>query len=255
MRVAINLVKEGTADACVSAGNTGALMATARFVLKMLPGIERPAICTALPNLESHTWMLDLGANVDSAAENLLQFAVMGSVLSEAMDGTDQPRIGLLNIGEEEIKGNEQVKEAAELLGHSNLNYTGYAEGDDIYSGGFDVIVCDGFVGNVSLKTSEGVARMIAQFIREEFSRNLLTRLAAAVAMPVLNAFRRRIDPRRYNGASLLGLKGIVIKSHGSADELSFSSAINVAVVEVRESITERISARLQQHLDQGRIE
>jgi glycerol-3-phosphate acyltransferase PlsX len=254
MRVAINLVKEGAAHACVSAGNTGALMATARFVLKMLPGFDRPAICTALPNLESHTWMLDLGANVDSAAENLLQFAVMGSVLSEAVDDKSNPRIGLLNIGEEDIKGNEQVKEAAKLLENGTLNYTGYAEGDDIYKGGFDVIVCDGFVGNVSLKTSEGVAKMIAQFIREEFSRNILTRLAAVVAMPVLKAFRRRIDPRRYNGASLLGLKGIVIKSHGSADVLSFSNAIKVAVVQVRESVPERISNRLQNHLDQGQI-
>jgi len=254
MRVAINLVKEGVADACVSAGNTGALMATARFVLKMLPGIERPAICTALPNLESHTWMLDLGANVDSAAENLLQFAVMGAVLSEAVDGIRNPRIGLLNIGEEDIKGNEQVKEAAQLLGGGHLNYTGYAEGDDIYKGGFDVIVCDGFVGNVSLKTSEGVARMIAQFIRQEFTRNIFTRFAALVAMPVLKAFRRRIDPRRYNGASLLGLRGIVIKSHGSADALSFSNAIKVALVEVRESVPDRISERLQYYLEQSRI-
>ena len=252
MRVAINLVKDGTAHACVSAGNTGALMATARFVLKMLPGIDRPAICTALPNIESHTWMLDLGANVDSAAQNLLQFAVMGSVLSEAVDGNRAPRIGLLNIGEEDIKGNEQVKEAALLLGNNNLNYTGYAEGDDIFKGGFDVIVCDGFVGNVSLKTGEGLAKMVAQFIRQEFSRNILTRLAALVAMPVLKAFRRRIDPRRYNGASLLGLKGIVIKSHGSADVLSFTNAIKVALVEVRESVPERISDRLQHHLDEG---
>ncbi|UCC55753.1 MAG: phosphate acyltransferase PlsX [Gammaproteobacteria bacterium] len=251
MRVAINLVQDGVADACVSAGNTGALMATARFVLKMLPGIDRPAICTALPNLESHTWMLDLGANVDSDAEHLLQFAMMGSVLSEAVDGNSNPRIGLLNIGAEDIKGNEQVKEAAQLLGSGNLNYKGYAEGDDIYKGGFDVIVCDGFVGNVSLKTSEGVAKMIGQFIRQEFSRNFLTRLAAVVARPVLKAFRHRIDPRRYNGASLLGLKGIVIKSHGSADALSFSNAIKVALVEVRESVPERISNCLQHHLDQ----
>jgi glycerol-3-phosphate acyltransferase PlsX len=250
MRVAINLVQDGVAHACVSAGNTGALMATARFVLKMLPGINRPAICTALPNLESHTWMLDLGANVDSDADHLLQFAVMGSVLSEAVDGTSNPRIGLLNIGEEDIKGNEQVKKAAQLLENGDLNYQGYAEGDDIYKGGFDVIVCDGFVGNVSLKTGEGVAKMIAQFIRQEFSRNILTRIAALVAWPVLSSFRRRIDPRRYNGASLLGLKGIVIKSHGSADALSFSNAIKVALVEVREAVPERIRDRLQHHLD-----
>ncbi len=255
MRVAINLVKEGTAHACVSAGNTGALMATARFVLKMLPGIDRPAICTSLPNLESHTWMLDLGANVDSAAENLLQFAVMGSVLSEAVDSNRNPSIGLLNIGEEDIKGNEQVKEAAQLLSNSNLNYTGYAEGDSIFKGGYDVIVCDGFVGNVSLKTAEGIAKMVAVFIRQEFSRNILTRLAALIAMPVLKAFRRRIDPRRYNGASLLGLKGIVIKSHGSADVLSFSNAIKVATIQVRESVPERISERLHHYLDQGQIQ
>jgi glycerol-3-phosphate acyltransferase PlsX len=251
MRVAINLVKQGDAAACVSAGNTGALMATARFVLKMLPGIDRPAICTALPSMTGHTWMLDLGANVDVGAESLLQFAVMGSVIASAVDGNENPRIGLLNIGEEEIKGNEQVKDAGQLLGSSHLNYGGYAEGDDIYKGGFDVVVCDGFVGNVSLKTTEGVAKMIAQFIREEFSRNILTRLAALIAMPVLRAFRNRIDPRRYNGASLLGLRGIVIKSHGSADDLAFANAIKVAVLAVRESVPERISNQLQTYVEQ----
>ena len=251
MRVAINLVKQGDAVACVSAGNTGALMATARFVLKMLPGIDRPAICTALPSMTSHTWMLDLGANVDVDAKHLLQFAVMGSVMARAVDGNEGPRIGLLNIGEEEIKGNEQVKEANQLLASSHLNYGGYAEGDDIYKGGFDVVVCDGFVGNVSLKTTEGVAKMIAQFIREEFSRNILTRLAALVAMPVLHAFRNRIDPRCYNGASLLGLRGIVIKSHGSADELAFANAIKVAVLAVRESVPERISSQLHTYMEQ----
>jgi glycerol-3-phosphate acyltransferase PlsX len=246
MRVAIDLVKTGDAGACVSAGNTGALMATSRFVLKMLPGIDRPAICTSLPTMTSHTWMLDLGANIDCNAEHLLQFALMGSVLADAVDNNHRPRIGLLNIGEEEIKGNEQVKEAARLLSGSALNYSGYAEGDDIYKGNFDVIVCDGFVGNISLKTSEGVARMIAHFIRQEFTRNLLTRFAAMIAMPVLRSFRKKIDPRRYNGASLLGLRGIVIKSHGSADVLSYANAIKVAVVEVRESVPERISSRLQ---------
>jgi glycerol-3-phosphate acyltransferase PlsX len=246
MRVALNLVKDGTADACVSAGNTGALMATSRFVLKMLPGIDRPAICTSLPSIKSHTWMLDLGANVDCNAEHLFQFALMGSVLAEAVDGNSQPRIGLLNIGEEEIKGNEQVKEAAKLLSESIPNYAGYAEGDDIYKGGFDVIVCDGFVGNVSLKTSEGVAKMIAAFIKQEFSKNILTRLVALVAMPVLKAFRSRIDPRSYNGASLLGLRGIVIKSHGSADAYAFANAIKVAILEVREDVPQRITAQLQ---------
>jgi glycerol-3-phosphate acyltransferase PlsX len=194
--------------------------------------------------------MLDLGANVDSTAEHLLQFAVMGSVLAAAVDGNRNPRIGLLNIGAEEIKGNEQVRGAGQRLSTGPLNYLGYAEGDDIYKGNFDVIVCDGFVGNVSLKTSEGVAKMIAQFIRQEFSRNWLTRTAALVAMPVLRSFRRRIDPRRYNGASLLGLKGIVIKSHGSADVLSFANAIKVALLEVRESVPQRISEQLKSYLE-----
>ena len=246
MRVAINLVRDGTADACVSAGNTGALMATSRFVLKMLPGIDRPAICTSLPSIKSHTWMLDLGANVDCNAEHLFQFALMGSVLAEAVDGNRRPRIGLLNIGEEEMKGNEQVKEAAKLLSENIPNYDGYAEGDDIFKGGFDVIVCDGFVGNVSLKTSEGVAKMIAVFIKQEFTKNIFTRLAALLAMPVLKAFRNRIDPRSYNGASLLGLRGIVIKSHGSADAFAFANAIKVAILEVREDVPQRITAQLQ---------
>jgi len=251
MRIAVDLVKEGVADACVSAGNTGALMATSRFVLKMLPGIDRPAICTALPTSTSHTWMLDLGANVDCGADHLFQFALMGSVLATAVDGNDNPAVGLLNIGAEEIKGNESVKRAAQLLAESPLNYAGYAEGDDIFMGSFDVIVCDGFVGNVSLKSSEGVAKMIASFIKQEFRRNLLTKLAALVAMPVLNAFRRRIDPRLYNGASLLGLRGIVIKSHGSADALAFANAIKVAVLEVRESVPQRITARLESYQEQ----
>ena len=254
MRVALNLVKEGTADACVSAGNTGALMATSRFVLKMLPGISRPAICTALPSTKTHTWMLDLGANVECDAEHLFQFALMGSVLAAAVDGNKRPTIGVLNIGEEEIKGNEQVKEAARLISESDLNYKGYAEGDDIYKGDFDVIVCDGFVGNIALKTSEGVAKMIAGFIRKEFTRNPLTKLSALLAMPVLKAFRRSIDPRRYNGASLLGLRGIVIKSHGGADALAFGNAIKVAVLEVREGVPHRISDYLQTYQENRKV-
>ena len=245
MRIAINLVKEGRADACVSAGNTGALMATGRYVLKTLPGIDRPAICTSLPTMTGHTWMLDLGANLDSTAEHLFQFAVMGSVLAEAVDQNAAPKVGLLNVGEEETKGNETVKTASAMLASTELNYIGYVEGDDVYKGTADVIVCDGFVGNVSLKTGEGVAKMIAYFIKAEFSRNLLTKLAAVVAMPVLNAFRRRIDPRRYNGASLLGLRGTVIKSHGSADALSFATAIEVAASVVKQSVPERISKQL----------
>ena len=251
MRVALDLVKAGTAGACVSAGNTGALMATSRFVLKMLPGIDRPAICTSLPSTTSHTWMLDLGANVDCNAAHLFQFALMGSVLATAVDGNPNPSVGLLNIGEEEIKGNDAVKRAAQLLTEGPLNYAGFAEGDDIYMGAFNVIVCDGFVGNIALKSSEGVARMIATFIKQEFRRSLLTKLTALVAMPVLKAFRRRIDPRRYNGASLLGLRGIVIKSHGGADALAFANAIKVAILEVRESVPERITARLQSYQEQ----
>jgi len=246
MRVAINLVKSGEAQACVSAGNTGALMATARFVLKMLPGIDRPAICSALPAINGPTHMLDLGANVDTSAENLLEFAVMGSVLTSAVENLASPTVGLLNIGEEEVKGNERVKEAARLLTDSSLNYIGFVEGDDIYKGSVDVVVCDGFVGNVALKTSEGVAKMISNAMKEEFSRNLLTRLAALMALPVLKALRRRIDPRRYNGASLLGLQGIVVKSHGGADVLAFTYAIREAVKEVEKNVPQRISKHLE---------
>lgn len=245
MRVAINLVKQGEADACVSAGNTGALMATARFVLKTLPGIDRPAICTAIPSIHGHTHVLDLGANVDSKAEHLLQFAVMGSVLATAVDNVEMPRVGLLNIGEEEMKGNEQVKNAAALLTASNLNYVGFVEGNGIFLEKLDVVVCDGFVGNVALKTSEGVAQLIRHFMIKEFQRNLLTRLAGLVAMPVLRAFSRKIDPRRYNGASLLGLQGIVIKSHGSADAVAFANAINIAMLEVKKAVPQRINRYL----------
>ena len=241
MRVAIDLVKEGSAQACVSAGNTGALMATARFVLKTLTGIDRPAIISALPTIRGHSHVLDLGANVDSSAEHLYQFAVMGSVLTSALDNQASPTVGLLNIGEEAIKGNEQVKEAARLLERSGLNYTGYVEGDDIFKGTVDVVVCDGFVGNVALKSSEGVAKMISHYMRQEFRRNILTRMAGLVAMPVLKSFRSRIDPRSYNGASLVGLRGIVIKSHGSADAFSFANAIREAVAEVRNNVPERI--------------
>ncbi len=250
MRVAINLVKEGTAQACVSAGNTGALMATARFVLKTLPGIDRPSICKVLPNIKGgHTHVLDLGANVDSSAESLMEFAVMGSALAQAVDDNPQPTVGLLNIGEEEIKGNERVKEASRLLAESSLNYIGYVEGDGIYMGDADVVVCDGFVGNVMLKTTEGVAKMISHYIKEEFKRNLLTKLSGLLAMPVLKAFRKRIDPREYNGASLLGLQGIVIKSHGGADAYAFSQAISEAVVEVKKNVPELITNQLDAEL------
>lgn len=253
MRVAINLVKDGAAQACVSAGNTGALMATARFVLKTLPGIDRPAILTALPTIRGQSYVLDLGANIDSGAGNLYEFAVMGSVLAQTVGNIESPSVGLLNIGEEEIKGNEQVKEASRLLQQSGLNYVGFVEGDDIYKGTVDVVVCDGFIGNVALKASEGVAKMISHYMRQEFKRNLLTRLAGLVALPVLKAFRARIDPRSYNGASLVGLRGIVIKSHGSADAFAYTRAIHEAVVEVRKNVPERIREQLTTLLEERR--
>ena len=245
LRVAVDLVKSGAAAAAVSAGNTGALMATARFVLKTLPGIDRPAICTTLPTIHGHVHVLDLGANVDCSPEQLVQFAVMGSILVAAVEGKPNPRVALLNIGAEDIKGNETVKRAAELLRAGPVNYVGYAEGDQLYTGDFDVIVCDGFVGNVALKTSEGLARMIAQFMREEFRRNAFTRLSAWLARPALAAFRRRVDPRRYNGASLVGLNGIVIKSHGDADRLAFEHAILEALAEARKEVPRRIGQAL----------
>jgi phosphate acyltransferase len=245
MRLAIDMVKSGEAQACVSAGNTGALMAMSRFVLKMLPGIERPAIASFLPTQRGRTCVLDLGANVDCTAEHLLQFAVMGSSLVAAVDHLERPTVGLLNIGEEEIKGNEVVKRAAELLRDSGLNFYGNIEGTDIYKGTTDVIVCDGFVGNVALKTSEGLAQMLATYLRQEFGRTLFTRIAGAVALPVINSFRRRVDHRRYNGASLIGLKGIVIKSHGSADAFGFRFAIERAYDEARNDVLSRISDRM----------
>ncbi|HIO92699.1 MAG TPA: phosphate acyltransferase PlsX [Leucothrix mucor] len=246
MRVAINLVKSGDADAVVSAGNTGALMATARFVLKMLPGIDRPALCTAIPNSKSHTHMLDLGANIDSSAEHLYQFALMGSELIIAVDGIDAPRIGLLNIGEEEIKGNEQVKEANDLIKQGNFNYHGFVEGNDIFNGKVDLIVCDGFVGNVALKTSEGLAKMLSTELKAEYTRNIFRKFAALISLPVLKAFMHRFDHRRYNGASLLGLQGIVVKSHGNVDALAFSTAIGIARKEVKAQLHLRIKARLE---------
>lgn len=252
MRVAIDLVKSGEAQACVSAGNTGALMATARFVLKMLPNVDRPAIITALPSLTGQTWVLDLGANVDCTAENLFQFAVMGVEEVAAVEGVDRPRVGLLNIGQEEIKGNEQVKQAHELLAASTLNYVGYVEGDGIYTGDADIVVTDGFVGNVALKSSEGVAKMIRKFMRSGFERNLLTRIAGLIALPVLRGISRKIDPRRYNGASLLGLRGIVIKSHGGADKIAFKNAIQIAKKAVYTDVPNRIARQVEAHLGRG---
>ncbi len=245
MRVAIDLVKSGEAQACVSAGNTGALMAISRFVLKTLPGIDRPAIAGMLPTIKGHTHVLDLGANVDCTAEHLLQFAIMGAELVASVERKERPSVGLLNIGEEDIKGNEVVKGAAVLLRASGLNFYGNIEGDDIYKGTTDVVVCDGFVGNVALKASEGLAQMFATYLREEFGRNLLTKLAGLLAMPVLNAFKKRADHRRYNGASLLGLRGIVIKSHGSADVYAFGFAIGHAIDEVRSGVLAHITERM----------
>lgn len=247
MRLAINLVHEGKASACVSAGNTGALMAVSRFVLKTHAGIDRPAIMTALPTRGGHCHMLDLGANVDSQANHLLQFAQMGSLVAQVLDGIERPRVGLLNIGEEEIKGNDLIKETHGLLKASGLNYTGYIEGDGIFKGEADVVVCDGFVGNVALKSTEGVARMFGEVIKQEIGRNLYTRLAGAIALPIWNGLRSRMDPGRYNGASLVGLTGIVIKSHGSADEKSFAQAVRVALKEVEKDVPSLIAARLGQ--------
>jgi glycerol-3-phosphate acyltransferase PlsX len=245
MRVAINLVKSGDADACVSAGNTGALMSTARFVLKTLPGIDRPAICSAIPTQTGHTHMLDLGANIELSAQHLFEFAVMGSVVTSAIDNNKSPSIGLLNVGEEAMKGNEQVKEAAAIISNSDLNYYGFVEGDDIFKGVVDVVVADGFVGNISLKTAEGVAKMFSFYMKKEFKRNFLTKLAGLIARPVLTGFKNKVDPRVYNGASFLGLRGIVVKSHGSADIYSFSQAIKVAMLEVDQKVPDKISGML----------
>lgn len=246
MRIAINLVHEKQADACISAGNTGALMAISRFVLKTLPGIDRPAICTALPTITGQVHMLDLGANVDSTAEHLRQFAIMGSILASVVDGIERPRVGLLNIGQEDIKGNEQIKAAAQLLqADPAINYTGFVEGDGIFKGHADVVVCDGFVGNVALKTTEGVAKMIGEMLKRQIKRNPFTLLLGLLALPVLNGLKREMDPGRYNGASLVGLNGIVVKSHGSADVNSFANALGVAIHEVDKNVPALIARQL----------
>ena len=248
MRIAINLVKEGVAGAAVSAGNTGALMATARFVLKTLPGIDRPAIITSLPTTQpdKHFRMLDLGANVDSTPEHLFQFAVMASVLCKAVDNNPQPKIGLLNNGQEEIKGNELVKQTAALLGASSaIHYVGYVEGDAIYKGVVDIVVCDGFVGNLVLKSMEGTAKLVGTYLKREFKRNLWTLFQALIAKPVLKSVYKQIDPGRYNGATLLGLRGTVIKSHGSADIASFAHAIEEAIVEVAQNVPQLINEQV----------
>ena len=248
MRVAINLVQDGTVQACVSAGNTGALMATSKFVLKTIRGISRPAICTALPGINGHTHMLDLGANLECEAENLVEFAVMGSVLAQSVDGIKNPSVGLLNIGSEAVKGSDLIKRASQLISETSLNYHGFVEGDDIYKGTVDVIVTDGFVGNVSLKTGEGLAALVSHVLKSEFKRNWLTKLAAICAMPVLSSVRRQLDPGRYNGASLVGLNGIVVKSHGGADTASFLNAIRIAGIEIEKNVPQRISSVIENY-------
>jgi glycerol-3-phosphate acyltransferase PlsX len=245
MRVALDLVRSGDAQAAVSAGNTGALMATAHFVLRTLDGIDRPALVSLLPTMRGYTYMLDLGASPDCRPEHLLQFALMGSILVAAVEHRDRPTVGLLNIGAEAIKGNQIVKQAGELLRASELNFVGNVEGDGVFRGEVDVVVCDGFVGNVALKTAEGIARMLGSFLREEFTRNPARKLAATLAWPALAAFRRRVDPGQYNGATLLGLRGVVVKSHGSADAHGFLKAIERAYEEVRGDVLERIATRL----------
>jgi glycerol-3-phosphate acyltransferase PlsX len=250
MRVAINQVKDGAAQAAVSAGNTGALMAIARYVLKTLDGIDRPAIATQLPNaLGGATTVLDLGANVDCSEEHLLQFAVMGSALVSAITDNPSPTVGLLNIGEEAIKGSEVIKKAGELLRSAancgDLNFYGNVEGNDIFKGTTHIVVCDGFVGNVALKASEGLASMIGAFMKAEFSRNVFTKMAAIAAYPVLTAFKNRVDHRRYNGAALLGLRGLVFKSHGSADAFAFERALNRAYDAARNNLLERVRERI----------
>ena len=238
MRVSINLVKEKVADASVSAGNTGALMAISRFVLKTPVGIDRPAIVFNIPSMTGHCHLLDLGANVDCSAEQLYQFGLMGSILSKAVDGISAPRVGLLNIGTEEIKGGDVIKGAADLLrADPQINYIGFVEADGIFEGEADVVACDGFAGNVALKACEGTARMFAQFIREGINQNLLTKLSGLTFLPVLSGLKKKLDPGEYNGGTMIGLRGVVIKSHGSADRASFATAIRLAALEVEKNI------------------
>ena len=245
LRVAITLVKNGEADACVSSGNTGALMATARYVLKMLPGIDRPAIISAVPGITGPTFMLDIGANVGCTAEHLRQFALMGSVVASDILDIDEPKVGLLNIGQEDIKGNEVVREAGALLAQSDLNYTGFVEGNGIFEADIDVVVSDGFVGNVAIKTKEGVANLFGSILKQEFGRNPLRKIEGFIANSTLSALKRRLDPRRYNGASLVGLNGVVLKSHGGADKIAFETAVQTAIVEARKGVPVQIGQLL----------
>lgn len=253
MRVAINMVKQNQAQACVSAGNTGALMATARFVLKTLPGIDRPAIIASLPTMNGKTRVIDLGANVDSCAEHLFQFAVMGMALIQAVDQILKPKVGLLNIGVEEIKGNDQVKRTAQMLAECPvINYVGYVEGDQIYTGLVDLIVCDGFVGNVALKASEGLAKLMLAVLKESFTYNLIAKISGIFALPSLHHLKKRMDPSRYNGASLIGLNGVVIKSHGSANALAFKHAIEEAVLQAKSNVVDLVRNQITDLLNRG---
>ncbi|SMR71645.1 phosphate:acyl-[acyl carrier protein] acyltransferase [Marinobacterium sediminicola] len=250
MYIALQAVAAGQAQACVSAGNTGALMVMGRGILQMLPGIDRPAITSAIPTMRGYSHMLDLGANVDCSAEHLLQFAIMGSVMLKAVAHIESPTVALLNIGAEEIKGNEQVKLASRLLAEQpDLNYIGFVEGDGVFSGKADLVVCDGFVGNIALKSSEGLARLISRKVRKSFSRNVYRRLLALLARPVIHELQQQLDPGKQNGASLLGLQGIVIKSHGGANRNCFAHAIDQAVSEVEMNIPGRISEHLEHYL------
>ena len=251
MRVAIDLIENGTVDACVSAGNTGALMAITRFILKTIEGVDRPAIMGSFPTLNGHIHVLDLGANVDSKPETLLQFAIMGSIVVQNTENISNPTIGLLNVGVEEMKGHDKIQDTAELLKDSSLNYSGFVEGDDIFKGVVDVVVCDGFEGNIALKASEGVANMFSHLIKESFNKNLLTKLVAIFAKPVMNNFKSKVDPGQYNGASLLGLKGVVVKSHGNADVDSYFQAIKEAYLEAHAKITDKISLQLTRELEE----
>ena len=251
MRVAVDLINNGSVDACVSAGNTGALMAIARFILKTIEGVDRPAIMGSIPTLNGHIHVLDLGANVDSKPETLLQFAFMGSITVQNTENIPNPTIGLLNVGVEEMKGHDRIQDTAELLKASSLNYSGFVEGDDIYKGVVDVIVCDGFEGNIALKASEGVANLFSYFLKKSFNRNLLTKIVALLAKPIMNNFKSHVDPGQYNGASLLGLKGVVVKSHGNADIDSYFQAIKEAYLEAHAKITDKISAQLTRELEE----
>lgn len=252
MRIAINLVKNNTVDACVSAGNTGALMAISRFVLKTISGIDRPAIMGRIPTMDGWTHMLDLGANVDSRPKSLVEFATMGSIAVKHTENIDMPSVGLLNVGEEEIKGNDNIKKTAELLKASNLNYVGFVEGDDIYKGRVDVVVCDGFEGNIALKASEGVALMMRHYLKLAFTKNIFSKIIGLIAKPVLKDFKASLDPGKYNGASLLGLRGIVIKSHGGADAEAFFQAIKEAYLEAQAKITEKIADQVSLELEKN---